>query len=31
MGTRTEVASGVYLYELRIDGTPLVKRMLVTK
>jgi hypothetical protein len=31
MGTKTEVASGVYLYELRIDGTPLVKRMLVTK
>ena len=31
MGTKTEVASGVYLYELRIDGNPLVKRMLVTK
>ena len=31
MGTKTEVASGVYLYELRIDGQSLVKRMLVTK
>lgn len=31
MGTRNEVASGVYLYELRIDGTSIVKRMLVTK
>jgi hypothetical protein len=31
MGTRNEVASGVYLYELRIDGSRLVNRMLVTK
>ena len=32
MGTRNEVASGVYLYELRIDANkPLVRRMLVTK
>ena len=31
MGTKTEVASGVYLYELRIDGVPLVNRMLVMK
>ena len=31
MGTKTEAASGVYLYELRIDGVPLVKRMLITK
>ena len=31
MDTQKEVASGVYLYELRIDGQPLVKRMLVTK
>ena len=31
MGTKNEVASGVYLYELRIDGSSLVKRMLVTK
>ena len=31
MGTKTEVASGVYLYELRIDNEHLVKRMLVTK
>jgi len=31
MDTRNEVASGVYLYELRIDGQSLVKRMLVTK
>ena len=30
MGTKNEVASGVYLYELRIDGSSLVKRMLVT-
>ena len=29
--TRKEVASGVYLYELSIDGQSLVKRMLVTK
>ena len=31
MGTKTEVASGVYLYELRIDNDHLVRRMLVTK
>ena len=31
MGSRNEVASGVYLYELRIDGSRLVNRMLVTK
>ena len=31
MGTKEEVASGVYLYELRIDGSSIVKRMLVTK
>ena len=31
MDTKNEVASGVYLYELRIDGQSLVKRMLVTK
>lgn len=31
MGTKNEVASGVYLYELRIDGSSQVKRMLVTK
>jgi hypothetical protein len=31
MGTKSEVASGVYLYELRIDATSVVKRMLVTK
>ena len=31
MGTKSEVASGVYLYELRIDATSTVKRMLVTK
>jgi len=31
MDTQKEVASGVYLYELRIDGESLVKRMLVTK
>jgi len=31
MGTKNEVASGVYLYELRIDGRSLVNRMLVTK
>lgn len=30
-GTKNEVASGVYLYELRIDGSSIVKRMLVTK
>ena len=30
-GTKNEVASGVYLYELRIDGSRLVNRMLVTK
>ena len=29
--TKKEVASGVYLYELRIDGSSEVKRMLVTK
>ena len=31
MGTKNEVASGVYLYELRIDGSSLVRRMLVTR
>ena len=31
MDTRNEVASGVYLYELRIDSQSQVKRMLVTK
>jgi hypothetical protein len=31
MDTRNEVASGVYLYELRIDNQSLVRRMLVTK
>ena len=31
MGTKNEVASGVYLYELRIDRSRLVNRMLVTK
>jgi hypothetical protein len=31
LDTQKEVASGVYLYELRIDGQSLVKRMLVTK
>jgi hypothetical protein len=31
MDTKNEVASGVYLYELRIDGQSLVRRMLVTK
>ena len=30
-GTRNEVASGVYLYELRIDASTMVRRMLVTK
>jgi hypothetical protein len=30
-GTKNEVASGVYLYELRIDARSMVKRMLVTK
>jgi hypothetical protein len=30
-GTKNEVASGVYLYELQIDGSRLVNRMLVTK
>ena len=30
-GTRNEVASGVYLYELRIDASSMVRRMLVTK
>src|SRR5688572_26299700 len=29
--SRKEVASGVYLYELRIDGSSEVRRMLVTK
>jgi hypothetical protein len=29
--TKREVASGVYLYELRIDGSSEVRRMLVTK
>jgi len=29
--TKKEVASGVYLYELRIDGSSEVRRMLVTK
>lgn len=31
IGTKSEAASGVYLYELRIDGTSLVRRMLITK
>jgi hypothetical protein len=31
LATRKEVASGVYLYELRIDASSVVKRMLVTK
>jgi hypothetical protein len=31
MGTKTEAASGVYLYELRIDNQHFVKRMLITK
>ena len=31
LDTKNEVASGVYLYELRIDNTSLVRRMLVTK
>ena len=31
LDSQKEVASGVYLYELRIDGQSLVKRMLVTK
>ena len=30
-GTKNEVASGVYLYELRIDASSMVRRMLVTK
>ena len=30
-GTKNEVASGVYLYELRIDASSIVRRMLVTK
>lgn len=30
-GTRKEAASGVYLYELRIDASSMVKRMLITK
>jgi len=30
-GTKKEAASGVYLYELRIDATSIVKRMLITK
>ena len=30
-GTRNEVASGVYLYELLIDASSMVRRMLVTK
>jgi hypothetical protein len=31
LDTKKEVASGVYLYELRIDASSVVKRMLVTK
>ena len=31
MDTKNEVASGVYLYELRIDASSMVRRMLVTK
>jgi len=31
MGTKTEAASGVYLYELRIDSQHFVRRMLITK
>ena len=31
MDTKREAASGVYLYELNIDGRALVKRMLITK
>jgi hypothetical protein len=31
MGTKTEAASGVYLYELRIDNQHFVRRMLITK
>ena len=31
MDTKKEVASGVYLYELRVDAQSMVKRMLVTK
>jgi len=30
-GTKNEAASGVYLYELRIDATSIVRRMLITK
>ena len=30
-GTENEAASGVYLYELRIDATSIVRRMLITK
>ena len=30
-GTKNEVASGVYLYELRVDASSMVRRMLVTK
>jgi len=30
-GTRKDAASGVYLYELRIDASSIVKRMLITK
>jgi hypothetical protein len=29
--TQGEVASGVYLYRLEVDGKPLVKKMLVSK
>jgi hypothetical protein len=29
--TQSEVASGVYLYRLEVDGKPLVKKMLVSK
>jgi hypothetical protein len=29
--TQQEVASGVYLYRLEVDGKPLVKKMLVSK
>ena len=31
MRTQQEVASGVYLYRLEVDGKPLVKKMLVSK
>jgi hypothetical protein len=29
--TQQQVASGVYLYRLEVDGKPLVKKMLVSK